>query len=219
MPKGMLFKEVMSGTWQPVSPGTATGRACPSGGPIRFDVVAETPELLRLFGTVSGALSGTLSAAGLADHVSATGTIEVSPIEHRRIRYTVDFPGDDGASYRFDGWKSIDWTHVLSTWTTLPGTITGPDDRIVGTATLRFAWRDAPSLLASVRVRGTRPPKDPVELAGRRWNGGCRPPRGLVRHLYRRGHRNRLLAPPRARSTVPPGIAGVRPWVGGGLPA
>jgi hypothetical protein len=171
MSKGMLFKEVMSGTWQPVSPGTAAGRACPSGGPIRFDVVAETPELLRLFGTVSGALSGTLSAAGLADHVPATGTIEVSPIEHRRIRYTVDFPGDDGASYRFDGWKSIDWTHVLSTWTTLPGTITGPDDRIVATATLRFAWRDAPSLLASVRVRGTRPPKDPVELAGRRWNG------------------------------------------------
>ncbi|HVB93122.1 MAG TPA: hypothetical protein VND67_02300 [Acidimicrobiales bacterium] len=171
MPTGMLFKEAMSGTWQPTTTGTETDSARLGGGLIRFDVVAETTELVRPFGTVSGRLSGTLSAAGLADQAPAIGTIEVSPIEHRRIRYTLDFPGGDGTSYRFDGWKSIEWIHALSTWTTLPGTITGPDNRTVGTATLRFAWKDAPSLMASVRMRRSRPTRDAVELAGRRWDG------------------------------------------------
>jgi hypothetical protein len=163
----MSFNEAMSGTWQPGAPDGAH----PGGGPIRFDVVAEMPELLRLFGTVTGRLSGTLSAAGLADHVAATGTMEVSPVQHRRIRYTLDFTGDDGTAYRFDGWKSIEWTRLLSTWTTLPGTITGPDDQTVGTALLRFAWRDAPLLVASVRLRRITPTEDPVQLETRRWDG------------------------------------------------
>ena len=174
MSMGMRFKEAMSGTWKP-SPqaiDAANGSMEVAGGPIRFDVTVETPTLLKPFATVRGSLTGTFHATGLATGVSATGTIELSPIEHRRIRYTLDFTGDDGVRYRFDGWKAITWTHPFSSWTTLPSTITGPDNRIVGTAVLQFAWRDLPSLVTSVApVRGTGPFDDPVELARRRWDG------------------------------------------------
>ena len=174
MPTGIRFSEAMSGTWRPSSQATdaATGPLQAAGEPIRFDVTAEMPTFLKPFGTVSGRLTGTFSATGLATVAPATGTIEISPIEHRRIRYTVDFTGDDGGRYRFDGRKAIAWTHPLSTWTTLPGTIIGPDNRIVGTATLRFARRDLPTLVKSVRPgRRTRSIGDPAELVLSRWDG------------------------------------------------
>lgn len=165
MTMGMRFTEAMVGTWR---------RA---GGdrdlPIRFDVTADTSTLLKPRGTVTGRLAGTLSAGDLVDDASATGTIEVSPLQHRRIRYVLDFADDGGAPYRFDGWKSIDWLRPLSTWTTLPGTVHDADGAVVGSATLRFPLRDTPALAASVRLvrRGAGAPDEAEALQRRRWDG------------------------------------------------
>ncbi|MHB1711075.1 MAG: hypothetical protein ACYCV7_06700 [Acidimicrobiales bacterium] len=158
----LRFAETMTGTWR------RTGEDVDR--PMHFDVRAETTSPLSPFGTVLGTLDGTLSAGGLAGEAAVTGTIEVSPIEQRRIRYILDLIGDDGRQYRFDGWKSISWLRLLPTWTTLPGTIYDGTGAVVGTATLRFALRHTPALVASARIR--RPPGGgTTPLEERRWNG------------------------------------------------
>lgn len=158
---GMRFREAMVGTWRRVDGDRAL--------PIRFDVVAVTPTVLRPLGTVTGQLSGTVRVGDLVDEAAVTGTIEVSPVEHRRIRYTLDFADADGSPHRFDGWKSIDWLHPLATWTTLPGTLTDASGTVIGTATLRFPVRDTPALVRSMRVVRSFP--SPAELQARRWDG------------------------------------------------
>lgn len=162
MKVGMRFGEAMAGTWR--RPGEAREM------PIRFDVEASTPTPLEPLGTVTGSLAGTISVGELAARAPATGSIEVSPVQHRRIRYTLDFTADDGRRYRLDGWKSIDWLRVLSSWTTLPTSITDDAGDLVGTATLRFDLRDTPRLAASARLRPA--PADPAALwAAGRWDG------------------------------------------------
>ncbi len=173
MPTPMRFAESMEGSWHPVGP-PASGDGV-AGGPFGFDVAVELPRPVRPFGTVSGTLTGTIHGRGLAERARATGTIEISPVEHRRVRYILDFTGDDGTPLRFDGWKSIRWSHIASTWTTLPGTVTvasGPAaGTAVGTATAWFAWWDAPALAASVRLGTRRPVPAGADLADRRWDG------------------------------------------------
>lgn len=161
MTTGMRFAEAMVGTWR--RPGGSEDL------PIRFDVTADTETLLKPLGTVTGRLSGRLSAGGLVEDAAATGTIEVSPVEHRRIRYTLDFADAGGRPYRFDGWKSIDWLRPLATWTTLPGTLYDPAGEVVGTATLRFPLQATPSLAASMRLVADRGAG--VALDNRRWDG------------------------------------------------
>ncbi len=158
---GMRFAEAMAGHWR--------RSGSEQDLPIRFDVTAETSTLLKPLGTVTGTLSGTLTAGDLVDAAPATGTIEVSPVEHRRIRYTLDFADRSGRPWRFDGWKSIDWLRPLATWTTLPGTIYDADGSAAGAATLRFPLRAAPSLLASMRLVRQGTGHQPLE--GRRWDG------------------------------------------------
>jgi hypothetical protein len=147
MATGMRFRETMSGTWR-----RAGVDGAGPDGPISFDVLAELPELVTPFASVTGRLTGTFDCAGLATASPAAGTIEVSPVRDRRIRYLLEFADDDGRPCRFDGWKSIDWLHALSTWTTLPGSIYGHDDMLIGTATLRFHPATLVPFLASMRV-------------------------------------------------------------------
>ena len=161
MRMGMRFTERMAGTWR-----TADG--CREQ-PIGFDMHADVPAELHPLGSVSGHLAGTLAAGGLAQQAEATGTIELSPVEHRRIRYTIDFRSDDGTLLHLDGWKSIDWLRPVSTWTTLPATITASGGSVVGTATLRFRLRDLPAFAA--RMRATPWTDDVLALQEPRWKG------------------------------------------------
>lgn len=158
----MRFTETMSGTWQR------------SGSeemlPMTFTVRVETSGRMRAFGTVAGKLDGTISVEGLASDAVAKGSIEMSPIEHRRIRYLLDFDGHDGRAYHFDGWKSIDWLHARKSWTTLPGTITDASGDVVGVATLYFAVGDLPKFLTSMRPAQRRVSRG-SELERRRWHG------------------------------------------------
>ncbi|HZD64692.1 MAG TPA: hypothetical protein VE152_01190, partial [Acidimicrobiales bacterium] len=162
MSSGMRFSEAMVGTWRR-----------PEGAPAacRFDIDVAMPELLNPLGTVSGTITGTVDAAGLGNARKAVGTIEISPVAERRIRYSFDFTGDDGAPYRFDGWKSIEWLRPLRTWTTLPGTIYGPGGSLVGTAELRFPLARTAGLVSSVRVGRLPDGGDPTHHHARRWDG------------------------------------------------
>lgn len=148
MVKQAHFCESMAGTWRR-SAGAGSGD---SGGRIGFEITVDTINGIDLFGSVVGEINGTFSADGLATSVPTTGTIEISPVENRQVRYKLDFVGDDAKQYRFDGWKSIRWTRPLSTWTTLPGSIYDEAGEIIGTATLRFDMRNLPAMLGSMRL-------------------------------------------------------------------
>jgi hypothetical protein len=162
------FRETMAGTWKPLDPaGNPAGdSAGDPGGAIRFEIAVDTKNGVDPFGTVIADVAGTLSARGLAESAPVVGTIEISPIKTRRLRYRLEFSGDDGNDYRFDGWKSIKWTRALSTWTTLPGSIYDGEGETIGTAVLRFSLRDLPSMLKSMKLK---PKKDVDRLeAGER---------------------------------------------------
>lgn len=157
----------MSGTWR-----RAGVEGAGPDGPILFDAIAELPAVPGPTRSVTGSLRGTFDCAGLATGASAEGTIEVSPVRDRRIRYVLELTDDEGRRCRFDGWKSIDWLHAASTWTTLPASLYGADDELLGTAELRFRASTLLPFLASMRL--TRAPAAlPVgrELDARRSDG------------------------------------------------
>ncbi len=142
---GFSFKETMEGTAQ--REGERFDR------PFRFEFDVRAPRLLGFFRTVVGEADGRVRLDGLAKDAAAKGSLELSPFQQKRIRYQFEFKGDDGKSYRFDGWKTINMLKPLTAWTTLPGTIYAGDGATWGTATLRFRFQQhfAP-LITSFRL-------------------------------------------------------------------
>lgn len=157
MSAGLSFFESMVGTWR------RSGERLDH--PLRFDARMETPTLPLPLSTVIATLSGTLTAEGLASGTPITGTLEISPLRHRRLRYAFTTVADDGRPYRFDGWKSLRGVHQLRAWTTLTGVIYD-DDKEVGTALLRFPLKTFPSFVAGWRLQS-----HDTTLEHRRWSG------------------------------------------------
>jgi hypothetical protein len=146
MNTSMRFSETMSGTWK------KSGSSAEL--PMSFTIAVQTAGRPRALGTVAADLVGTLTAEGLATDVPVRGSMEISPVEHRRIRYVLDFDGDEGGRYHFDGWKSIDWLRVRSSWTTLPGTVTDASGEVAGIANLKFDLADLRKFVGSMRLAG-----------------------------------------------------------------
>lgn len=121
--------------------------------PFRFEVDVDVPHAERAaWGVATGHMAGEAWIDGLADGVPATGTLELSPLLRRQLRYVLDFEAD-GQKRRFDGHKTLGLRHPLRGWTTLPGSLYGPDGREVGTALLRFFLRrDLVHLVRSLRI-------------------------------------------------------------------
>ncbi|MEI8083647.1 MAG: hypothetical protein WCI74_17565 [Actinomycetes bacterium] len=145
MTAGVGFSEAMVGQWRRV--GESADR------PFRFDVAVMTEKMLTPFGVVNGDLHGTVTAEGLASGTPIAGTIEISPLELHRLRYTFTTIADDGREYRFDGWKTIRGVRLLRAMTTLPITVYGPDGGVIGTGLTRFPLQTAAAWLGSFRVK------------------------------------------------------------------
>jgi hypothetical protein len=145
---GFGFHEIMEGSVQ------RTGERFDR--PFRFEVEVSTPRLIARVAMCDA--EGWVRIDGLAKRGTATGRLELSPFIERRIRYVLDFEGDDGARYQFDGSKRIArfgaLPHVLlRTWTTLPGEVRRDDGELWGKALLRFHMlRDFRALASSVRI-------------------------------------------------------------------
>jgi hypothetical protein len=131
---GFSFHEIMEGSIERV--GERFDR------PFRFEVDVSTPNMVARVAMCSA--EGFTSLDGLAKHAATTGRLELSPFVEHRIRYVLDFTGDDGKRYRFDGSKSIPLAlslrRYMRSWTTLPGEVTMPDEgnALYGRASLRF---------------------------------------------------------------------------------
>jgi hypothetical protein len=142
---GFYFREKMEGTAQ------RTGERFDRS--FRFDLDVHAPSVLRMATTAVAEAHGTLRIDGLARDVPATGRLELSPVARQTIRYVVDFTGDDGKSYRFDGSKSTTVRRHLVGWTTLPGKIYDESGQVWGDAELHFSLRrQLRKLIRSVRL-------------------------------------------------------------------
>ena len=144
---GFGFHEIMEGSIERV--GERFDR------PFRFEVAVSTPKLIARVAMCDA--EGFLRIDGLAKHARATGRLEMSPLVERRIRYVLDFTGDDGKRYQFDGSKTGlrgFGPKLLKNWTTLPGVVTDEDGSVWGRAVLRFHMRrDLKQLVSSMWVR------------------------------------------------------------------
>lgn len=152
------FQEVMAGTVR-------------IGGeerPMRLDLAADLPRVLRPWGDTEGVLTGRVRVPGWADDPKATGTLRVAPVAAGRIRYRLDFTAEDGRAMRLDGWKSVRRRHPVRSMTDLPATITDADGAVAGEARLRFDTRDLVRFLAGFRFPRTG---ETAELFRPRWRG------------------------------------------------
>lgn len=135
--------------------------------PMRLDLDADLPGVLRPWGDAEGAIAGRVSVPGWADDPAASGRLRVAPIAARRIRYTLDFTAADGRRLRLDGWKSVSPRRPVRSMTSLPATVTDADGTVVGEARLRFHLRrDLAAFLASFRAPARA--ADPMRS---RWRG------------------------------------------------
>lgn len=167
------FAEVMEGTVLLVGEQHAR--------PMRLELKADLPEVLRPWGDAEGPLTGRVYALDWADDHAAAGTLRVAPIAAKRIRYTVDFTAADGRRLRLDGWKSISYGRPVRSMTFLPATVTDESGTVVGEATLRFDLRrDLASFLAGFRfpaepTASASPTAQAKPTGGAKRTGGAKP--------------------------------------------
>ncbi|MGE6737279.1 hypothetical protein ACQKIP_41145, partial [Streptomyces sp. NPDC059900] len=88
----------------------------------RLDLRVSADTVLRPLGTTEASLAGRIRIAGWADDARAAGTLEISPLARRRIRYRLTFTAQ-GRRFTLDGWKSITPLHPVRSMTVLPFTL------------------------------------------------------------------------------------------------
>jgi hypothetical protein len=144
---GFGFHEIMEGSIERV--GERFDR------PFRFEVDVSTPKLIARVAMCDA--EGVLRIDGLAKNAHAVGRLEMSPLVEHRIRYVLDFTGDDGERYQFDGSKTGlrgFGPKLFKNWTTLPGAVTDENGSVWGRALLRFHMRrDLKQLVSSMWVK------------------------------------------------------------------
>jgi hypothetical protein len=142
---GFYFREIMEGTVQRA--GERFDR------PFRFELDVTAPSILGFATTAVGEAEGKVTLDGLAKDAPAKGRLELSPFHRQTIRYVLEFEGNDGKRYRFDGSKKTTVRRHLIGWTTLPGTVYDEQGAAWGEASLRFSLpRHLPGLLRSIKL-------------------------------------------------------------------
>ena len=128
---GFQFQESMSGTY------TLTG-AADAPRRISFTSRVTAPDALRHLRDGMADLSGTLDMEGFADDVPLAGTIEISPLRKRLIRYEFSFVGNDGRPYRFAGQKDIRLLDLVGSFTNLPASLYDQAGKEIGQVRVKF---------------------------------------------------------------------------------
>ncbi|MEU1282417.1 hypothetical protein [Streptomyces sp. NPDC005805] len=133
--------------------------------PLRLALRVEADHVLRLTGSGTAAVTGIARLAGDGTRYTVSGSMEISPLARRRIRYTLRCDaGPAGAGkgengFELDGWKSVRPLRPVGSLTELPFSAHGDDGR-TGTGTLRFRLATLPAFLLSFRFPRREHPHD-----------------------------------------------------------
>jgi hypothetical protein len=140
---GFEFRETMSGTY------TLSGQPNVER-PLRFTLRVHAADALAHVRDHVARVSGTLEMDGFADEVAVAGTMVLTPLTKRVIRYELAFVGNDGQPYRLAGQKDIRLQDLVASLTTLPAQILDSAGKVVARAQVAFDVRaDLLKFLAS----------------------------------------------------------------------
>jgi len=124
--------------------------------PMSFTVRAKSPPLFRFLRHPHVDIEGEMFAPGLANHRLARGTLGMDVLRTSTLPYRLEFVGDDGKSYVFQGKKDVSPLALLETMTSLPGSILDERGIEVAVALLRFDARsDLLTFLRSFQLTKT----------------------------------------------------------------
>ena len=132
--RAFTFRETMSGTCR-------LARSPERSRAIVFTVTARSPRLGEFLKHRQVAIEGTIDVEGLATARPLAGTLGMDVLATRRIPYDFTFTGDDGASYRLIGEKTVRVTALLETMSHLPAALLDEHGAPIAEAELRFDLR------------------------------------------------------------------------------
>jgi hypothetical protein len=140
---GFEFRETMSGTY------TLSGQPSVERT-LRFTLRVHAADALAHVRDHLARVSGTLEMDGFADEVAVSGTMTLTPLTKRVIRYELAFVGNDGQPYRLVGQKDIRLQDLVASLTTLPAQVQDSTGKVVARAQVAFDVRaDLLKFLAS----------------------------------------------------------------------
>jgi hypothetical protein len=139
---GLEFRETMAGSYELLERAPQADRAPLDGvRPMSFTVRVRVPGLLRFARKPIANIEGEVDAQGFADHRPLKGTLEMDVLRKRTLEYAFAFEANDGASYAFEGKKTIVLRELAESMTVLPGEIKTASGKPIARALLRFDLR------------------------------------------------------------------------------
>jgi hypothetical protein len=151
---GFKMDELMVGT-HTFSDGSFEGRELP----LNFSLTWGNSNLLRFLNPGSGEFlssdaKGFITVGGLANKADCSGSLKLMYFSGRKIRYELNFSGDDGRAYMYVGEKINIWPWNLhKTHVTCYGTITDVEtEKIISSSVVYFPVREMPDFLKSARL-------------------------------------------------------------------
>ena len=151
---GFKMDEIMVGT-HTFSDGSFEGRELP----LNFSLTWGNENLVKFLNPRSdeflmNSAKGFITVGGLANKADCTGTLRLMYFSERKIRYELDFRGDNGRAYRYAGEKVNIWPWNLhKTHVTCYGTITDlATEKIISGSVVYFPLREMLDFLKSTRL-------------------------------------------------------------------
>jgi hypothetical protein len=151
---GFKMDELMVGT-HTFSNGAFEGRELP----INFSLTWGKGNLLKFLNPGSSEFlkseaKGFITVGGLANKADCEGFLKLMYFSERKIRYELNFTGDDGMAYRYVGEKVNLWPWNLhKTHVTCYGTITDKKTgKIISNSVVYFPLREMLDFLMSARL-------------------------------------------------------------------
>ena len=115
--------------------------------------------ILRYFNLLAGKnnftsfLNGHIYAEGLAANKSISGSLEFRLLDEQKIKYSLDFIGDDSQEYYFKGQAAWSALQHIKSILTIHGAIYQKDSgKMISDCTLNFDTNDLLSLLKSYKL-------------------------------------------------------------------
>ncbi len=150
---GFRMDEMMIGT-HTFSGGSYGGRELP----LNFSLTWGNDNLIKFLNPRSeeflvSSARGFITVGGLANKADCKGFLKLMYFSERKIRYELDFKGDDGRAYRYVGEKVNIWpwnlhrTHVTC-YATINDTET---EKIISSSVVYFPFREIIDFLLSLR--------------------------------------------------------------------